>query len=122
MVPIFPRQPSWASAIGLFIINFGTLELGILDFLENHVDAQLLAKLKKLHFKDRVDAALAIPGLAMAHPDFVNVLHRTNPLREFRNHIAHCLARIECDRDGKPLKLTLTLPVLELQISIGPDS
>jgi len=51
-LPILPERLDWSSAIGLFLINFGTLEYLVFVFLKDHLPPEHFEKVRKLHFKD----------------------------------------------------------------------
>lgn len=114
MTPIVPDQLTWASSIGLFIINFGTLDLHIQDYLENHLATEEFAKFKRRHFRDRVDRIKAHVGQAGFEPEKRQArdefFARLEPIRELRNHIAHGLLRLTQAGDNTTWTVTLSLP------------
>jgi hypothetical protein len=80
----------WAFAIGNFILNFGTLDLRVFEFLQANLTAEEFAEAKEEPFKTRLNKAAAIlsrtPEKTAAVQD---LLKRVAPFRELRNHIAH---------------------------------
>jgi hypothetical protein len=115
MTPIFAsNRLDWASAIGLFIINYGTLELHILNYLESILSPQELVKFKDRHFRDRVERIcehVRQPGFsAEKREEFEKLFRRLEPIRELRNHIAHGLMLMTLAEDQKTWTVTLSLP------------
>ena len=114
MTPIIPDQLSWASTIGLFIINFGTLNLFVQDYLENSLPAEEFARFKDRHFQDRIERIqkhVTQPEFSAAEREqFEEWAARLGPIREIRNHIAHGLLRLSLAADKKTLALTISLP------------
>lgn len=106
--------PTWASTIGLFITNFGMLELHIQDFLESLVSADDFSKLKARPFYARVDfikQRLSEPSCNVVNKAaLTQFFRRLDPLRETRNHIAHGILRVGLAPDGKTPVQTLSLP------------
>jgi hypothetical protein len=52
---LLPERLDWHSAIGNFMINFGALDLLLLDLLESKLSPDEFAKAKARHFRDRLD-------------------------------------------------------------------
>ena len=44
--PIMPERLDWSSAIGLFLINFGTLDYFVFVFLKDHLPPEEFARVK----------------------------------------------------------------------------
>jgi hypothetical protein len=111
---IMPDRPTWASTIGLFIINFGTLDLHVQDYLENNLSPEEFAKFKDCHFHDRVERVRRHseqPGFAAAkREEFQQFALRLEPIRVIRNHIAHGLLRMSLAEDKKSCVVTISLP------------
>jgi len=109
-----PDRLCWASTIGLFIINFGTLDLHVQDYLENNLPSEEFAKFKDRHFRDRVERIKAHVSQTGYEPEKRQAMDeffvRLEPLRELRNHIAHGLLRMTRDDDKKTWIITLSLP------------
>lgn len=114
MTPIMPDRLCWASTIGLFIINFGTLDLHVQDFLENNLSPVEFAKFKERHFHDRVErikAHVRQTGYEREKRQAMDEFFvRLEPVRELRNHVAHGLLRMALAEDGKAWIITLSLP------------
>ncbi len=53
--PGIPARLDWPSMVGNFVLNFGTLDLHLQDFLESHLAPAEFNTLCKRHFQDRVD-------------------------------------------------------------------
>jgi len=125
--PKTPPLPTldWSSAIGLFIINFGTLDLLAQDFLQSILPPDEFTRFRDRCFHDRitrlkehVTAADYPPEKKQAMAQF---FARLEPVRELRNHIAHGLLRIGLAEDLKTPVLTLSLP-RHLDGSNSPDT
>jgi len=109
-----PDRLCWASTIGLFIINFGTLDLHVQDYLENNLPPEEFAKFKNRYFHDQVERIKAHVSQTGYEPEKRQAMDeffvRLEPLRELRNHIAHGLLRMTRDDDKKTWIITLSLP------------
>jgi hypothetical protein len=55
MTPPAPTLQHWSSAIGLFIINFGILDLQVQDFLQSTLSPEEFSQFRYRHFQDRVE-------------------------------------------------------------------
>ncbi len=124
MIPIMSDRLSWSSAVGLFIINFSTLDLLVQDFLENKLPAEEFAKLKERPFYDRVERIkeylIKADYTTEKRKEFEKFFCRLDPVRELRNHIAHGILRIGLEQDQKTWGLTLSLP-RDVDGSSSPD-
>jgi hypothetical protein len=105
MTPILPDRLCWPSNIGLFIVNFGTLDLHVQDFLENSLPPEEFAKFKDRHFWDRVARIQGYVRQADYAPEKKQAMEpffvRLEPIRELRNHIAHGRLRLTLAEDQK---------------------
>jgi hypothetical protein len=114
MIPVIPDRLCWSSAIGLFIINFGMMDLLVLDFLESTLSPEEFLRVKERPFYDRVELIKQRVSQADCSAEtrerFEKFFRRLDPIRELRNHIAHGILRIELAQDQKPRILTLSLP------------
>jgi len=114
MTPMMPDQPTWASTIGRFIINFGMLDMHVQDYLENNLSPQEFAKFRDRHFRDRVERIKAHVSEAGHEPEKRQARDeffiRLDPIRELRNHIAHGLLRMTLAEGKKTWIITLSLP------------
>jgi hypothetical protein len=115
----------WATAIGLFIINFGMLDHQILTFLEERLPQAEFTGIKNWHFKDRlkrVKDLVQSSDLSIERKrGFREFLEVIEPIRDLRNHIArgHLLWRVA--DDFKTSQMTLSLPKdLDAAESSGP--
>ena len=92
-VPILPDRLDWSSAIGLFLINFGTLDHLVFVFLKDHLSSDEFAKIKEWHLNDRLDGIERFMREenypAEDQAAFAELLKRLKPIRDLRNHIAH---------------------------------
>jgi hypothetical protein len=113
-VPLLPARLDWPSAIGDFLLKFGTLDYLVFVFLKNTLETAEFVKYKKRHFKDRT-LRLAQHFKEMGSPtesqeEFSKLLARLDPVRDLRNHIAHgyMLARLDIETDT--LLISVSLP------------
>jgi hypothetical protein len=113
------------SAIGLFIINFGMLDLQVQDFLESTLSPEEFSQFRDRHFQDRVGRIKEHVSKAnyprQKKQAMAQFFARLEPIRELRNHIAHGLLRIGLAQDLKTPVLTLSLP-RDLDGSNSPDT
>ncbi|MEY4918395.1 MAG: hypothetical protein RL616_2308 [Verrucomicrobiota bacterium] len=88
-----PARLDWPSAIGNFLLNFGTLDYLVFVFLKDHLSSDEFAIVREWHFKDRVtrmgEQLKAANYPADQQATFARLVERLNPIRELRNHIAH---------------------------------
>jgi hypothetical protein len=125
MTPPVPTLQHWSSAIGLFIINFGMLDLHIQDFLQSTLSPEECSQFRDRHFHDRItrlkEHVTAVNYLPQKKQAMATFFARLEPVRELRNHIAHGLLRIGLAEDQKSWILTLSLP-RDLDGSNSPDT
>jgi hypothetical protein len=110
-----PDRQTWASTIGLFIMNFGVLDLDVQDYLENNLPPEEFARFKDRHFHDRIDRMqkhVQRPEFdAKKRVEFEGWSSRLEPIRKIRNHIAHGLLRLSlADDNNKTWRMTVSLP------------
>lgn len=115
MTPIFAgTRLDWASAVGLFIINYGMLDYCVLDFLEFRLPREQFDDLKNKHFQDRIKSVKRLVAgdgySAEQKHDFAEFFQRLDPIRELRNHIAHGHLLVSMDEQSKTFIMTLSLP------------
>ena len=114
MTPPVPTLPHWSSAIGLFIINFGMLDLHVQDFLESTLPPEEFSQFRERHFQDRINRIKAHVSNAEypleKRQAMAQFFDRLEPTRLLRNHIAHGLLRIGLAQDQKTWFMTLSLP------------
>ena len=126
MTPIFASPKlDWASAIGLFIINYGVLDWHLLVFLESRIPPGDFASIKGKHFQDRV-ARIKLVVDSDSYPEeqkaaFGKFFDRVDPIRTLRNHIAHGHMVFRAAADGKSPALTLSLPK-DLDSNYAPET
>ena len=89
MRPIVSQDLNWSSAIGLFLLNFGALEITLLEILKGRVKEEGWNALKKESFHDRVLRLrkLGSDGPYEAIDD--GLLKRLAAVKDDRNHLAH---------------------------------
>jgi hypothetical protein len=112
--PPVPTIQQWSSAIGLFLINFGTLDLLVQDFLESILPSREFLPLRDGHFQGRIkrvkDHVTRAEHPLQKKQALAQFFVRLEPARQLRNHIAHGLLRIGLAEDQKSWILTLSLP------------
>lgn len=97
-----PKPPSivqtpltWSSAIGLFMLNFGTLEMLVFTYLEKKLTAEEFEKIRTTHFKDRAERVGDLfAKTAEQRAAYDAFLQHLAPVRELRNHLAHGFLRL----------------------------
>jgi len=103
----------WPSAIGLFIINFGVMDLLVLDFLKERLPPERFAKIPE-HFKDRIDLIKEQLNQADCPVEqrarFEEFFRRLERFRVLRNHVAHGLLLARPVEGTKNFIVTLSLP------------
>lgn len=113
LTPIVPARLDWPSAIGSFLLSFGTLEYFVFVFLKDHLPEEEFQKVKEWHLKDRVARIrqrLKDTNLPMVEQcAFERMIERLEPLRELRNHLAHGHMNARWD----PVKDTASVMVLQ---------
>jgi hypothetical protein len=91
--PILPARLDWPSAIGNFLLNFGTLHYVIVDLLQKTLGAAEFERYRKQPLKEqvvRVQQHLKDRNFpAEKQHEFANLMTRLDSMRLFRNHIAH---------------------------------
>jgi len=114
MTPPVPTLQHWSSAIGLFIINFGMLDLHVQDFLQSTLSPEEFSRFRDRHFHDRItrikEHVTAVNYLPQQKQAMAQFFARLDPVRDLRNHIAHGLLRIGLAEDQTSCILTLFLP------------
>jgi hypothetical protein len=112
--PAIPARLDWPSMVGNFILNFGTLDLHVQDFLESNLAPAEFNILRKRGFQDRVDRMQKFldqaPPSPEKMPEMQKFFARLVPVRELRNHIAHGVLRVALSEDRKNWIMTVTLP------------
>ena len=114
-----------ASAIGNFLLNYGTLDYFVFVYLKDHLSPSEFAAVKEWHFKDRV-MKIAQHLKDAGYPAeqqlaFARLLERLEPIRELRNHIAH--GHMYFRLDAETLMPTVTLfKAKDLDTGFLPDS
>jgi hypothetical protein len=96
------------------ILNFGTLDLMVQDYLENHLSPEEFAKFKECSFAERIKRIqkhVQQSGFpAVKREPFEQWSRRLESIRETRNHIAHGLLRLALAEDKKTWFLAISLP------------
>jgi hypothetical protein len=124
-VPILPNRLDWPSAIGNFLLNYGTLDWLVFVFLKDHLSPDDFANVKEWHFKDRATRIGQYLKEAKYPVEqqtaFSRLFERLGPVRELRNHIAHGHMHGHFDAETKKFKVTL-FKAKDLDTAHLPDS
>ena len=125
MIPPLWSELDWASAIGLFIINFGFIDHLVLDFLESRLPSEEFTKTKELHLQDRIKLVKDLLEKSDYPPEkrerFARFFHDLDPVRELRNHIAHGHLLVRLEPDMKTIVATLSQPK-DLDAAYAPET
>lgn len=101
----------WPSAIGNFLLSFGTLEYFVFVFLTDHLPEEEFGKVKDWHLKDRLTRMAAFLKESHRPPAdqtaFANLVARVEPMRELRNHVAHAQMHLRIDPETGEAAVTL---------------
>jgi hypothetical protein len=110
-VPILPNRLDWPSAIGNFLLNFGTLEYSVFVFLKDHLGPEDYDRVKEYHLKDRlnrIEQQLKQEGYPMDEQRAFAVLVKDiGPIRDLRNHLAHGHLYLRHDVQTKKWSVTV---------------
>jgi len=125
LASILPDQLDWPSAIGNFLLNYGTLDYFVFVFLKDHLPSDEFETVKEWHFKDRVNRIAQYlkdeKYPAGQQTEFARLIERLEPIRELRNHIAH--GHMYCRVDTVSRKQTVTVfKAKDLDTGFLPDS
>ena len=123
-VSIMPANLDWPSAIGHFLLNFGTLDYFVFVFLKKHLSPEEFADVKEKTFRERIrriaqhlkDKNYPLEEQAA----FARMVERVEPFRELRNHIAHGHMYLRLDADGKAA--VTVFKAKDLDMGYLPDS
>ena len=113
MAPTTPDRFDWPSTIGNFILNFGALELAVLETLKRALPEARWGRLAKLSFHERVHCLrrLIEDSRFDAHrADFLRFFERLEPMRDLRNHLAHAVMTNTVSEDLNTCTQALKLP------------
>lgn len=108
MPSIFPKTLDWHSAIGNFILNYGTVEYLVFVFLKDHLEPAEFERLTNWHLKDRLNRIAKYLGdtnsLREQRITFQRLVERLDGIRDLRNHIAHGHLHLQWNpENGKPI-------------------
>ncbi len=91
--PVFPQRLDWSSLIGLFILNFGALELALSDILKLRTKPKSRKAVAKKKFNEKIQH---LKLLVDQHSSMVEkrnawnaLIGRMQTIRDLRNHICH---------------------------------
>jgi hypothetical protein len=120
-----PARLDWPSVIGNFMLNFGVLDLHVLDSLESRLTPETFAMVRGWHLRDRLDLLKQhLPRDShskLTRERFERFFERLEPIRELRNHIAHGTMRLGLTADSNTWEVTLSLP-RDLDASNSPEA
>jgi hypothetical protein len=124
-VRILPARLDWPSAIGHFLLNYGTLDYLVFLFLKDHLSGDAFAKARERYLKDRLTRIAKYlkdeKYPADQQTSFARLLERLEPIRELRNHIAHGHMYIRFDPKTQGPTITV-LKSEDLDTGFLPDS
>ena len=110
-VPIVSARLDWPSAVGNFLLNYGTLDFLVFCFLKDHLPPEEFAKVKDWHFKDRLGRIAQhlqeAKCPAEQQNEFAQLFRRLEPIRELRNHIAHGHMYFRIDEETRQPTVTV---------------
>lgn len=110
-VPIVPARLDWPSAIGSFLLSFGTLEYFVCAFLKDHLAPDEFDKVKEWHLKDRLARIAQYLKESNRSPaeqaTFADLVKRVEPMRDLRNHVAHGQMHLRIDPKSGEAAVTL---------------
>lgn len=91
--PVLPQRLDWSSIIGVFILNFGKLELALSDILMSRTKLESRNGVLKKTFHEKIRC---LEKLAGQHPSMEQkrekweaLIARMDAIRDLRNHLAH---------------------------------
>lgn len=124
-VPILPERLDWSSAIGNFLLNYGTLDYFVFCFLKDHLAEEEFAKVKEWHLKNRLERIAQHMQEAKFSEDqqkeFAQLVQRLDPIRELRNHIAHGHMYVRIDEETHKPTVTV-FRAKDLDTGFLPDA
>lgn len=111
--PVLPQRCDWSSVIGMFMLNFGQLELVLTEILKARSKPGTEDALMKKSFHEKV---LRLRELAGTHSDMVvrkeqweTLVGHIEAVRDLRNHISHGVLRHLVSDDGKVMSQMLSM-------------
>jgi hypothetical protein len=122
---ILPADLNWPSAVGNFLLNFGTLEYFVMVFLKDHLPTDDYARARKLHLKDRLNVIVKhlrkhdYP--AKDQEAFTRLCDQLAPYRDIRNQLAHGHLMVRVDPSSGQLKVSI-MNVVDLDAAHEPDT
>ena len=120
-IPIFGKESSWASFIGLFLINFGHLEFLVSAYLETQMAPAAFDAIRTRPYQERLSVAAA---LLTAKPDkragYEELKASLEAARQFRNHLAHGRLNAVVSPDGTDIDMHL-IQANDLSNERGPE-
>ncbi len=110
---VLPQRLDWPSVIGLFILNFGNLELALVNILKlrSKPESKKAVIKKSFHEKIRCLEHLAESHSSMAEKraQWKDLIVRMDAIRDLRNHLSHSTLVHSVSEDLKSLKQVLCL-------------
>lgn len=120
-----PDRLDWPSAIGNFLLNYGTLDYFVFVFLKDNLPPDEFAKIRNWHLKNRISRIQKHleeskrPAEQLAA--FANLVERFEPIRKLRNHIAHGHMYCRYDSESQQIKVTV-FKAADLDTGFLPNS
>ncbi|HEX7858993.1 MAG TPA: hypothetical protein VF773_01560 [Verrucomicrobiae bacterium] len=122
---LLPARLDWPSAIGNFLLNFGSLEWLVSVYLKDRLPAGEFERLRDWHFRDRLTrvaqefANRSYPAEQQAA--FRELVERIESIRELRNHIAHGHMRLGVD-SATNLRVVTLSKARDIDMADSPDA
>ncbi len=111
--PVLPQRLDWPSVMGLFMLNFGHLELALSDILKlrSRPESKNAVIKKSFHEKIRCLQQLAgqHPAMVAKRDQWEALIVRMDAIRDLRNHLSHSTLLHSVAEDFKTLIQVLCL-------------
>lgn len=111
--PVLPQRLDWPSMIGLFILNFGVLELALSHILKlrSKPESKNAAAKKSFHEKIRCLQALVDwhPEMVQKRERWQQLVLKMDAIRDLRNHLSHGMLVHTVAEDLKGMSQVLCL-------------
>lgn len=103
---IFGSEPTWASYIGLFLINFGHVEFLVSAYLETQLTPKDFEAIRGRPFHERLErAGTLFSALPEKRAAFEELMPSLEAARVFRNHLAHGYLNASLTSNGTGIEM-----------------
>ncbi|MEO7701902.1 MAG: DUF429 domain-containing protein [Opitutus sp.] len=100
--PLVGREHSWAQAVGLFIMNFGHLDIAMTGIIEQYAATEKLTSVPSKTLSERIDLVRSLfAGKSEKQAAFARLESQLTEVREFRNILAHGFFHMTQRPDGE---------------------